>query len=75
MLQVTGLRKSFGPVVAVDGVSLSLGPGEILGLLDMTLGRLDRAQHAAHLTTSTPVIACQVIAHAVPGLRPLRHAQ
>src|ERR1035441_8462657 len=33
MLQVTGLRKSYGNLVAVDGVSLRAGKGETIGLL------------------------------------------
>ncbi|WP_376096951.1 ABC transporter ATP-binding protein [Roseomonas sp. CCTCC AB2023176] len=33
LLQATGLRKSFGPVRAVDGVSLTLVPGETIGLV------------------------------------------
>lgn len=33
MLQATNLKKNFSSVVAVDGVSLSVKPGEILGLL------------------------------------------
>ena len=32
-LVAEGLVKRFGPVAAVDGVSLSVGPGEIVGLL------------------------------------------
>ena len=32
-LALRGLRKSFGPVVAVDGVSLEAAPGEFLSLL------------------------------------------
>ena len=33
LLDVTGLRKSYGPLRAVDGVSLSVGEGETLGLV------------------------------------------
>jgi ABC-2 type transport system ATP-binding protein len=33
MLQVDALKKSYGPVVAVNGVSLRAGAGEIVGLL------------------------------------------
>lgn len=32
-LRLAGLRKSYGGVVAVDGVSLDIRPGEILGLI------------------------------------------
>lgn len=33
MIEVRELRKVFGPVVAVDGVSLEIGRGEVLGFL------------------------------------------
>jgi ABC-2 type transport system ATP-binding protein len=33
MLNIKNLRKSFGPLVAVDDVSLTLQPGQLLGLL------------------------------------------
>ncbi|MCC7008002.1 MAG: ABC transporter ATP-binding protein [Acidobacteria bacterium] len=33
MLTARALRKSFGPLVAVDGVSFSVAPGEVVGLL------------------------------------------
>lgn len=33
MLELSNVRKSFGPVVAVDGLSLSVRQGEVLGLL------------------------------------------
>lgn len=33
VLTVTDLRKAFGPVTAVDGVSFAVAPGEIVGLL------------------------------------------
>src|SRR5262245_63180431 len=33
MLAARNLGKAFGRVVAVDGVSLKVGPGELLGLL------------------------------------------
>ena len=33
MLRVDGLRKAFGPLVAVDGVTLEVNGGEIVGLL------------------------------------------
>lgn len=33
MLTLSGLRKSFGPIVALDGLSLAVKPGEVFGLL------------------------------------------
>jgi ABC-2 type transport system ATP-binding protein len=33
MLQIRGLRKAFGPLQAVDGVSFEIGAGEIVGVL------------------------------------------
>jgi len=33
MLRLTELRKSFGSLVAVDGISLDVAPGEVFGLL------------------------------------------
>jgi ABC-2 type transport system ATP-binding protein len=33
MLQVSALRKAFGPLVAVDEVSFSVAPGQLVGLL------------------------------------------
>lgn len=33
LLQVTGLRKSYGKFLAVDGVSFDVAPGEVFGLL------------------------------------------
>jgi linearmycin/streptolysin S transport system ATP-binding protein len=33
MLEIKNLRKAFGPVVAVDDVSFSLAPGQLVGLL------------------------------------------
>jgi ABC-2 type transport system ATP-binding protein len=33
MLDIRNLRKSFGSLVAVDGVSFTLGPGQLVGLL------------------------------------------
>jgi branched-chain amino acid transport system ATP-binding protein len=33
LLQAEGLRKAFGGLVAVNGVSLSVSPGEVLGLI------------------------------------------
>ncbi|MEX0853785.1 MAG: branched-chain amino acid ABC transporter ATP-binding protein/permease [Bauldia sp.] len=33
LLEVSGLRKSFGGVRAVDGIDLTVAPGEILGLI------------------------------------------
>ncbi|RMH35941.1 MAG: ABC transporter ATP-binding protein [Nitrospirae bacterium] len=33
MVEIQGLRKEFGPIVAVDGVSFSVAQGEVLGFL------------------------------------------
>ena len=33
MMTVTGLTRSYGPLLALDGVSLEVHPGEVLGLL------------------------------------------
>ena len=33
LLKLSGVRKSFGPVAAVDGLSLHVGKGEVVGLL------------------------------------------
>ena len=33
MIEVKELRRSFGPVIAVDGVSFNVDEGEVLGLL------------------------------------------
>ena len=33
MIQVTGLRKSYGPVDALRGIDFEVGPGEVFGLL------------------------------------------
>ena len=33
MVEISNLRKTFGPIVAVDGVSFTVGKGEVLGFL------------------------------------------
>ena len=33
MVEIKNLRKTFGSIVAVDGVSFSVGKGEVLGFL------------------------------------------
>jgi ABC-2 type transport system ATP-binding protein len=48
MLEVTGLRKSYGEVRAVDGVSLRAGKGETIGLL---------GPNGAGKTTTVSIIA------------------
>src|SRR5512140_2327661 len=32
-IQVTGLRKRFGPTVALDGMSFTVGPGQVTGFV------------------------------------------
>ena len=49
MIEVKELRRSFGPVVAVDGISFSAGQGEVLGLL---------GPNGAGKTTAMRIIAC-----------------
>ena len=48
MLEVTALRKSYGDIVAVDGVSLNAGKGETIGLL---------GPNGAGKTTAVSIIA------------------
>jgi linearmycin/streptolysin S transport system ATP-binding protein len=48
MLEVIGLRKTYGPVTAVDGVSLKAGTGETIGLL---------GPNGAGKTTTVSIIA------------------
>jgi ABC-2 type transport system ATP-binding protein len=33
MIEVEGLTKLYGEILAVDGLSFSVGPGEVLGLV------------------------------------------
>src|SRR5271169_5790791 len=55
MLEVTGLRKSYGDLVAVAGVSLRAGKGETIGLL---------GPNGAGKTTTVSIIAGLVRADA-----------
>jgi len=55
MLEVTGLRKSYGKLLAVDGVSLRAGAGETVGLL---------GPNGAGKTTTVSIIAGLVRADA-----------
>jgi ABC-2 type transport system ATP-binding protein len=49
MIEVKELRRSFGPVIAVDGVSFAVGKGEVLGLL---------GPNGAGKTTAMRMLAC-----------------
>ena len=49
MIEVKELRRSFGPVVAVDGISLNVEKGEVLGLL---------RPNGAGKTTAMRILAC-----------------
>ena len=49
MIQVKDLRRSFGPVVAVDGISFDVEKGEVLGLL---------GPNGAGKTTAMRILAC-----------------
>ncbi|MHC4510045.1 MAG: ABC transporter ATP-binding protein [Planctomycetota bacterium] len=49
MIEVKELRRSFGPVVAVDGISFNVERGEVLGLL---------GPNGAGKTTAMRILAC-----------------
>ena len=49
MIQVKDLRRSFGPVIAVDGISFDVEKGEVLGLL---------GPNGAGKTTAMRILAC-----------------
>ncbi len=49
MLEVNGLRKAFGPIVAVGGVSFSAATGEVLGFL---------GPNGAGKTTTMKMLSC-----------------
>jgi len=51
MIEVRELRRSFGPVVAVDGISFSVEAGQVLGLL---------GPNGAGKTTAMRMLACFV---------------
>ena len=49
MIEVKELRRSFGPVIAVDGISFNVEEGEVLGLL---------GPNGAGKTTAMRILAC-----------------
>jgi ABC-2 type transport system ATP-binding protein len=49
MIEVKEIRRSFGPVVAVDGISFNVGKGEVLGLL---------GPNGAGKSTAMRILAC-----------------
>ncbi|MHC4631843.1 MAG: ATP-binding cassette domain-containing protein [Planctomycetota bacterium] len=49
MIEVKELRRSFGPVIAVDGISLEVEKGQVLGLL---------GPNGAGKTTAMRMLAC-----------------
>ena len=49
MIEVKEIRRSFGPVVAVDGISFNVGKGEVLGLL---------GPNGAGKSTTMRILAC-----------------
>ncbi len=51
MIEVKELRRSFGPVVAVDGISFEVGKGQVLGLL---------GSNGAGKTTAMRMITCYI---------------
>ena len=55
MLEVSNLRKSFGETVAVDGLSFTIEPGEIMGLI---------GQNGAGKTTTFRLILTWLVANA-----------
>lgn len=55
MLEVSNLRKSFGETVAVDGLSFTIEPGEIMGLI---------GQNGAGKTTTFRLVLNLLVANA-----------
>lgn len=49
MIEVKEIRRSFGPVVAVDGISFNVGKGDVLGLL---------GPNGAGKSTAMRILAC-----------------
>jgi ABC-2 type transport system ATP-binding protein len=53
MLEIRDVRKSYGPVVAVDGVSFAVAPGQLVGLLGPNgAGKTTTVSLAAGLTAA-----------------------
>ncbi len=72
LLEISGVSKNFGPVAAVDGVSLSVGRGELFALLGPSgCGKTTTLRLIAGLETpdeGTITIAGRVVADARRGL-------
>ena len=49
MIEAKGLRKSFGPIVAVDGVSFAVARGDVLGFM---------GPNGAGKTTTMKMLSC-----------------
>ncbi len=66
MLDIRGVRKAYGDLVAVHDISFSLKAGEVVGLL---------GPNGAGKTTTVSMIAGLVVPDAGRAIRLPRHAQ